>query len=32
MFLVVVAVILFIALYMVGMVGINAVIYRKLCK
>jgi hypothetical protein len=31
-FLVVIAVILLIALYMVGSVGINAVIYRKLCK
>ena len=31
-FLVVIAVLLLIALYMVGSVGINAVIYRKLCK
>ena len=32
MFLVVIVVLLLVALYMVGMVGINAVIYRKLCK
>ena len=31
-FLTVIAVILLVALYMVGSVGINAVIYRKLCK
>ena len=31
-FLTVIAVILLIALCMVGSVGINAVIYRKLCK
>lgn len=32
MFLIVIVVLLLVALYMVGMVGINAVIYRKLCK
>ena len=32
MFLTVIAVLLLIALAMVGSVGINAVIYRKLCK
>jgi hypothetical protein len=32
MFLTVIAVLLLIALGMVGSVGINAVIYRKLCK
>lgn len=31
-FLVVIAVILLVGIYMVGSVGINAVIYRKLCK